>query len=426
MLRLVILLTCTAVVLPATPTLEQVAASLRGEGGLLLETENVGALALGSDPAPAACAGAILYLLAANNVEAAQKLAAQALARFPDTPIVLEAVFCCQTRTGNTQRDILDKLATLRSEDYVTAVLRIAIGDHNGDQLVGLLRAALAKKPVGFSPREFAAAMGSLFKKAGWGDTEANFYALHLLEPYYLQTFTKLSQVVVNRATAALGVQNYDLAINLYDVQAASARVIVNAEDRTFAERILAAQILSNALTALANCYTQKQDAMASARFSREANDVTLLVRRLTELSQRSRFFAAGTAVLSPERARDYVQAFYQAGESAAVDVLLERRFPDAPRLLSPPDMLRTTNRTLLFRWKRVQGTTHYEISVAAEPEFKEVILSKKTPADAVSLKFSNDEKLWWRVRAFTVEKPGEWSETRSFETQRSLTASIK
>jgi len=69
----------------------------------------------------------------------------------------------------------------------------------------------------------------------------------------------------------------------------------------------------------------------------------------------------------------------------------------------------------LVLRWKDVAGTQGYELQIAKDPAFVEVVLQTRVPTPAYRWEQLPSVTHWWRVRSFDAEgRPSEWSQPRT------------
>lgn len=69
----------------------------------------------------------------------------------------------------------------------------------------------------------------------------------------------------------------------------------------------------------------------------------------------------------------------------------------------------------MVLRWKDVPGTQGYELQIAKDPAFVEVVLQTRVPTPAYRWEQLPSVTHWWRVRSFDGEgRPSEWSQPRT------------
>ncbi len=69
----------------------------------------------------------------------------------------------------------------------------------------------------------------------------------------------------------------------------------------------------------------------------------------------------------------------------------------------------------LVLRWKDVPGAQGYELQIAKDPGFVEVVLQTRAPTAAYRWEQLPSQTHWWRVRSFDPEgRPSEWSQPRT------------
>ncbi len=94
----------------------------------------------------------------------------------------------------------------------------------------------------------------------------------------------------------------------------------------------------------------------------------------------------------------------------------------DAPVLLSPVNGMELTDVATYFQWLPVAGCTNFEIQIASDVAFAELVKTKRTVNKGFhkNLYFPKDVlspgAYWWRVRALVSGQPGPWSDTRALK----------
>lgn len=69
----------------------------------------------------------------------------------------------------------------------------------------------------------------------------------------------------------------------------------------------------------------------------------------------------------------------------------------------------------IVLRWKDVVGTRGYELQIARDSGFVEVVLQTRVPTAAYRWEQLPSSTHWWRVRSFDAEgRPSEWSQPRT------------
>jgi hypothetical protein len=69
----------------------------------------------------------------------------------------------------------------------------------------------------------------------------------------------------------------------------------------------------------------------------------------------------------------------------------------------------------IVLRWKDVTGAKGYELQIAKDPAFVEVVLQTRVPTPAYRWEQLPSVTHWWRVRSFDAEsRPSEWSQPRT------------
>jgi hypothetical protein len=76
----------------------------------------------------------------------------------------------------------------------------------------------------------------------------------------------------------------------------------------------------------------------------------------------------------------------------------------------------------LVLRWKDVPGTQGYELQLAKDPAFVEVVLQTRVPTPAYRWEQLPSATHWWRVRSFDGEgRPSEWSQPRTIALESTV-----
>lgn len=72
-------------------------------------------------------------------------------------------------------------------------------------------------------------------------------------------------------------------------------------------------------------------------------------------------------------------------------------------------------NARIVLRWKEVPGASGYELQIARDAAFVEVVLQTRTPTPGYRWEQLPTTTHWWRVRSFDAEsRPSEWSAPRT------------
>jgi hypothetical protein len=92
---------------------------------------------------------------------------------------------------------------------------------------------------------------------------------------------------------------------------------------------------------------------------------------------------------------------------------------PDPPVLLSPASGLSNAKRSLTFVWKSLPDANRYQLQLATQSNFASVLLTTVEQPDTTFTAFldSFDQEYFWRVRAFNVSGPSQWSEVSQLRT---------
>ncbi|MCI5129104.1 MAG: VWA domain-containing protein, partial [Candidatus Electrothrix sp. AUS3] len=88
-----------------------------------------------------------------------------------------------------------------------------------------------------------------------------------------------------------------------------------------------------------------------------------------------------------------------------------------APQLHLPHTALHTSADLFTFSWIPIEGTS-YQIQIAHDPDFKEIVVNAKDlkkPRFRPTSRLKRNVMLYWRVRAADEGKESGWSETRTF-----------
>ncbi len=94
-------------------------------------------------------------------------------------------------------------------------------------------------------------------------------------------------------------------------------------------------------------------------------------------------------------------------------------KVPDPPVSASPADGLTNAKRTQTFVWKSRPDADRYQLQLSTQPDFSTVLLTTEERADTTFTVFLQnfDQNYFWRVRAFNVSGPSQWSETGQLRT---------
>ncbi|MBL8921910.1 MAG: hypothetical protein JNJ54_23870 [Myxococcaceae bacterium] len=76
----------------------------------------------------------------------------------------------------------------------------------------------------------------------------------------------------------------------------------------------------------------------------------------------------------------------------------------------------------LVLRWKDVAGAKGYELQIAKDPSFVEVVLQTRVPTPAYKWEQLPSVTHWWRVRSFDAEsRASEWSQPRTVSLESTV-----
>lgn len=94
---------------------------------------------------------------------------------------------------------------------------------------------------------------------------------------------------------------------------------------------------------------------------------------------------------------------------------------PNKPLLTEPPDQAEDVRKRPLFKWEILDNADNYEIQVARDEGFENIVYEK----DAIPLNRTSilsgieyETRYYWHVRGHNEGGPGEWSDTWSFVTE--------
>ena len=91
------------------------------------------------------------------------------------------------------------------------------------------------------------------------------------------------------------------------------------------------------------------------------------------------------------------------------------RRLAVLGLLLLTPLMGFAQSARIVLRWKDVPGAKGYELQIAKDAAFVEVVLQTRVPTPAYRWEQLPSVTHWWRVRSFDAEgRASEWSQPRT------------
>ncbi len=91
-----------------------------------------------------------------------------------------------------------------------------------------------------------------------------------------------------------------------------------------------------------------------------------------------------------------------------------------APSLLNPPDNTTDEKFVVHYEWDPINGASSYDLEVAKDAQFTNVIYSANTDEDhhTVFLTLDQTTQYWWHVRANNACGPSSWSTAFTFITK--------
>ena len=79
--------------------------------------------------------------------------------------------------------------------------------------------------------------------------------------------------------------------------------------------------------------------------------------------------------------------------------------------LLLVSSVSQAQNARIVLRWKDVPGASAYELQIARDPAFVEIVLQTRTTSAGYRWEQLPTTTHWWRVRSFDAEsRASEWS----------------
>lgn len=89
--------------------------------------------------------------------------------------------------------------------------------------------------------------------------------------------------------------------------------------------------------------------------------------------------------------------------------------------------MSEAQNARIVLRWKDVPGASAYEVQIARDPAFVEVVLQTRTTTAGYRWEQLPTTTHWWRVRSFDGEaRPSEWSIPRTIAVDSAVPTPLK
>lgn len=84
-------------------------------------------------------------------------------------------------------------------------------------------------------------------------------------------------------------------------------------------------------------------------------------------------------------------------------------------------------NARIVLRWKEVPGASAYELQIARDPAFVEVVLQTRATTAGYRWEQLPTTTHWWRVRSFDAEgRPSEWSAPRTLAVDTAIPTPLK
>ena len=114
-------------------------------------------------------------------------------------------------------------------------------------------------------------------------------------------------------------------------------------------------------------------------------------------------------------RVKDYIGQC----ESEWSDVYSFRTQFPAPELDLPYDGRICLEMSYQFRWYNIENATAYQMQIAADPEFEDVVIDEDNLHDIIHTVALPQglTQYWWRIRVKEPNNTGDWSEIRTFTT---------
>ena len=84
-------------------------------------------------------------------------------------------------------------------------------------------------------------------------------------------------------------------------------------------------------------------------------------------------------------------------------------------------------NARIVLRWKDVPGASAYELQIAKDPAFVEIVLQTRTTSAGYRWEQLPTTTHWWRVRSFDAEsRASEWSPPRTIAVDSAIPTQLK
>jgi len=101
---------------------------------------------------------------------------------------------------------------------------------------------------------------------------------------------------------------------------------------------------------------------------------------------------------------------------SSDANVIIWQSVVSAPLLLSPEEGVFIEDRAVELKWQDIIGAVYYEVEIAPDSNFTEVILSSMVVDETkFSYEPSTEAEYWWRVRTGGFGRVGDWSKPSMF-----------
>ncbi|MDP2275954.1 MAG: hypothetical protein Q8N23_19540 [Archangium sp.] len=95
--------------------------------------------------------------------------------------------------------------------------------------------------------------------------------------------------------------------------------------------------------------------------------------------------------------------------------------------LLLSPGVSQAQNARIVLRWKDVPGASAYELQIAKDPAFVEIVLQTRTTSAGYRWEQLPTTTHWWRVRSFDTEsRASEWSPPRTIAVDSAVPSQLK
>ena len=89
--------------------------------------------------------------------------------------------------------------------------------------------------------------------------------------------------------------------------------------------------------------------------------------------------------------------------------------------------MSQAQNARIVLRWKDVPGASAYELQIAKDPAFVEIVLQTRTTSAGYRWEQLPTTTHWWRVRSFDTEsRASEWSQPRTIAVDSAIPTPLK